>query len=49
MRYKREDYFNIMFQVISRVKYDKERTKYLESAGLKVIRFENQEVLYDTD
>jgi len=26
-----------------------ERTKYLESLGLKVIRFENQEVIYNLD
>lgn len=30
-------------------KYDAERTKYLESLGLKVIRFENQEVIYNLD
>lgn len=29
--------------------YDKERTAFLENYGIKVIRFENQEVLYDTD
>lgn len=29
--------------------YDKERTEFLESYGIKVVRFENQEVLYDTD
>ena len=29
--------------------YDKNRTKYLESLGLSVIRFENQEVLYNTE
>ena len=31
------------------IEYDLNRTKYLESLGLMVIRFENQEVLYDTD
>ena len=31
------------------IEYDKNRTKYLESLGIKVIRFENQEVLYDTE
>ncbi|QQS37422.1 MAG: endonuclease domain-containing protein [Ignavibacteriales bacterium] len=31
------------------VKYDNERTKFLESVGLKVIRFENLEVLSDID
>ena len=30
-------------------KYDAIRTKYLESLGLKVIRFENQEVIYNLD
>ena len=30
-------------------KYDAERTKYLESLGLDVIRFENQEVIYNID
>lgn len=30
-------------------KYDEKRTKYLESLGLKVIRFENQEVIYNLD
>lgn len=30
-------------------KYDAERTKYLESLGLKVIRFENQEAIYNLD
>ena len=30
-------------------KYDAKRTKYLESLGLKVIRFENQEVIYNFD
>ena len=29
--------------------YDKQRTKYLESLGLKVVRFENQDVLRNTD
>ncbi len=31
------------------VKYDKERTDYIESLGLKVIRFENNEVLINTE
>lgn len=31
------------------IKYDEERTKFLESNGLMVIRFENQEVLSDID
>lgn len=31
------------------IEYDKRRTKFLESNGIKVVRFENQEVLYDTD
>jgi len=30
-------------------KYDAKRTKYLENLGLKVIRFENQEVIYNLD
>lgn len=30
-------------------KYDAERTKYFESLGLRVVRFENQDVLYNTD
>jgi len=30
-------------------KYDKERTEYLESIGLRVIRFENQDVLKNTE
>ena len=28
------------------IKYDKQRDEYLNSLGIKVIRFENQEVLY---
>lgn len=31
------------------IKYDEERTKYIESLGLKVIRFENNEVLKNTE
>jgi very-short-patch-repair endonuclease len=31
------------------IKYDKERTKYIESLGIRVIRFENQDVLRNTD
>ena len=31
------------------MKYDKERTKYLESIGLRVVRFENQDVLKNTE
>ena len=31
------------------IKYDTERTEYLESLGLKVIRFENNEVLKNTE
>jgi very-short-patch-repair endonuclease len=31
------------------IKYDKERTEYLESIGLRVIRFENQDVLKNTE
>ena len=31
------------------IEYDKKRTKFLESLGLTVIRFENQDVLYDTE
>lgn len=31
------------------IKYDAERTEYLESLGLKVIRFENNEVLKNTE
>ena len=30
-----------------RIKYDKQRTEYLNSLGVRVIRFENQEVLHD--
>jgi very-short-patch-repair endonuclease len=30
-------------------KYDRERTRKIESKGLKVIRFENQEVLLNLD
>jgi very-short-patch-repair endonuclease len=30
-------------------KYDQERTTFLESLGLTVIRFTNQEVLYEID
>jgi very-short-patch-repair endonuclease len=30
-------------------KCDAKRTEYLESLGLKVIRFENQEVIYNLD
>jgi very-short-patch-repair endonuclease len=30
-------------------KYDEERTKYLESLGLKIIRFENDDVLLDME
>lgn len=31
------------------IKYDKRRTEFLESVGLKVIRFENQDVLKNTE
>ena len=31
------------------IKYDKERTVFLESLGLRVIRFENNEVLKNTE
>ena len=31
------------------IKYDEERTKYLESLGYKVIRFNNMDVLFNTD
>jgi very-short-patch-repair endonuclease len=31
------------------IEYDKERTKYMESLGIRVIRFENQDVLRNTD
>lgn len=31
------------------IKYGEDRTKYIESLGLKVIRFENNEVLRNTD
>ncbi|MCX8105677.1 MAG: endonuclease domain-containing protein [Ignavibacterium album] len=31
------------------IKYDEDRTKYIESLGLKVIRFENNEVLKNTE
>jgi len=31
------------------IKYDEERTKKLEELGLKVIRFQNQDVLYNLD
>lgn len=31
------------------VRYDNERTEYFESLGLKVIRFENNEVLKNTE
>ncbi len=31
------------------IKYDQERTKYIESLGLKVIRFENNEVIKNTE
>ena len=31
------------------IKYDKKRTEFLESLGLKVIRFENQDVLKNTE
>ena len=31
------------------IKYDKKRTEFLESVGLKVIRFENNEVLKNTE
>lgn len=31
------------------IEYDKQRTKYLESLYIKVIRFENQEVVYNID
>ncbi|MGD8782644.1 MAG: endonuclease domain-containing protein [Ignavibacteria bacterium] len=31
------------------IEYDKERTKFLESLGIKVIRFENHEVIFNTD
>jgi len=31
------------------IEYDKQRTEYLESLYIKVIRFENQEVVYNID
>ena len=31
------------------IKYDEKRTEFLESVGLKVIRFENQDVLKNTE
>lgn len=31
------------------MKYDKERTKHIEKRFIKIIRFENQEVLYGID
>ncbi len=31
------------------IEYDKERTEYIESLGLRVIRFENNEVLKNTE
>jgi very-short-patch-repair endonuclease len=31
------------------IKYDKKRTEFMESVGLKVIRFENNEVLKNTE
>lgn len=31
------------------IKYDKKRTEYIESLGLRVIRFENNEVLKNTE
>jgi len=31
------------------IKYDKEKTRYLESLGIRVIRFENQDVLKNTE
>ncbi len=31
------------------IEYDKRRTKYLENKRIKVIRFENQEVMYNLD
>ena len=31
------------------IKYDEKRTEFIESVGLKVIRFENQDVLKNTD
>jgi very-short-patch-repair endonuclease len=31
------------------IKYDKKRTEFLESVGLTVIRFENNDVLKDTE
>lgn len=31
------------------IAYDKERTQFLESQGLKIIRFTNHEVLYQLD
>ncbi len=31
------------------IKYDKERTEFIESLGLRVIRFENNEVLKNTE
>ena len=31
------------------IKYDKERTEYIETLGLRVIRFENNEVLKNTE
>jgi len=31
------------------IEYDKRRTTYLENKGFKVIRFENQEAIYNVD
>jgi very-short-patch-repair endonuclease len=31
------------------IKYDEKRTEFLESVGLKVVRFENQDVLKNTE
>jgi very-short-patch-repair endonuclease len=31
------------------MKYDEKRTQYLQSIGIRVLRFENQEILYNTE
>lgn len=31
------------------MKYDEKRTKYLQLFGIRVVRFENQEILYNTE